>query len=161
MFDEDGIAYSRTPRVIELGKLQSAVQRSIDDSFRQTLHNMICPTCPTTQPVPACAGQIQIGKTTLALDIEVWVYFESSATGRLERFEGAANISGDIIINTPELALTTSYEVWVTLRPESVITRRVELTLNQGVTAIQTDCYLLRWSNSQAGDYPFAEIVLA
>ena len=122
---------------------------------------MTCNTCPTTQPVPACAGQIQIGKTGLDLDIEVWVYFESSATGRLERFEGVVNNSGDVIIDTPELALTTSYEVWVTLRPESVITRRVELTLNQGVTPVQTDCYILRWSNSQDGDYTFAEIVLA
>lgn len=120
---------------------------------------MNCQSCIKAKPAQKCATQLQIGTTTL-LTTDVYVYFESTATLRLDRYEATTDGSGVVVIDTPEVSLQTSYTVYVTDRADTDQNNRATLTLDLDGTPTETDCYLLRFVNPQAGDYPLIEIVL-
>jgi len=120
---------------------------------------MACNTCPIAKPVPACATDLEIATTSL-ISTDVYVYFRSTSTGRLERFEATTDLSGVITLPTPELALNTSYEVYATDQIDTDQSNRIVLTLDLDGTDTEVECYLLRFDNPQAGDFPLITVVL-
>lgn len=120
---------------------------------------MACETCPKAKPAQKCATQLQIAETAL-LTTGVYVYFKSTATGRIDRYEATTDGLGIIVVNTPEVSTTTSYTVYVTEQTDTDQNNRVTLTLDLDGTPTETDCYLLRFENPQSGDYPIIKIVL-
>ena len=120
---------------------------------------MTCKTCPKAKPAQKCAAQLQIATTTL-LSTAVYVYLESTSTGRIDRYAATTDGAGIVVIDTPEVATNSSYTIYVTDQTDTDQNNRATMTLDLDGTPTETDCYLLTFNNPQAGDYPLIEIVL-
>ena len=120
---------------------------------------MSCDVCPVVNQVPACATSLDVGEVSTIED--VYVYFKNQATGRESRFASTPDGSGNVIIPTPVLSLTTSYRVWITEQSDTDQVDGEEITLDLDGTPTIVNCYLLRFMNPQSGDYPLIEVVLS
>ncbi|MHA1288942.1 hypothetical protein DRO66_09910 [Candidatus Bathyarchaeota archaeon] len=120
---------------------------------------MSCDICPSTNRIPACATLVDVGEVDTTED--VYVYFVNQATGRQNRYEGTPDVSGNVIIDVPVLALNTSYKVWITEQISTDQDGGEDITLDDNGTPTVVSCYLFRFMNPQQGDYPLVEVVLS
>jgi len=118
---------------------------------------MSCDNCRSTLRVPQCADNLIMG--TVATVNPVYVYFESIGTQRLNRYE-ATPVAGIVTINTPELAAHTSYKIWITEQSSEQQSEGLTITLPEDGGTTDVDCYLLRFSKPQAGNYTTIRVEL-
>lgn len=108
--------------------------------------------------MPACAVDLIVGNTLVAND--VFVYFRNNGTGRIDMYQSEIQTDGDIVIATPELALNSSYEVWVSETDSTSPNEGMPIELDQNGVATTVTCYTLRFTNAQLGDYDIVEVKL-
>jgi len=118
---------------------------------------MSCENCPKALPAPICAENLNVGEVSTANP--VYVYFESIGTGRLNRYE-ATPVAGVVVIDTPQLAINTSYRVWINEQTTETPSEGLDITLDQGAGTTVVECYLFRFTNPQQGDYTTVKVTL-
>jgi len=61
---------------------------------------------------------------------------------------------------TPELAAHTSYKIWITEQSSEQQSEGLTITLPEDGGTTDVDCYLLRFSKPQAGNYTTIRVEL-
>lgn len=79
----------------------------------------ICEICQRVKNLYTCADEITIG--VIDPEISVSVFFENSATGKINRIESESNIQGNVIFTLDFQPLADSdYKVWLQTSEENV-----------------------------------------
>ena len=119
---------------------------------------MSCENCPTTHPIPQCIDTLVVGNV-LTLE-SVYVYFKNTATGRIDMYEATPDTGGDVSIAGPELAINTSYKVWIQEQAATDQSEGVTISLDSSGVPTDVECYTVRFLNPNTQIYPLIEIVL-
>lgn len=95
---------------------------------------MACNNCSQLDEIPECTETLVLG--TIDPDTEIYIYVKNISNGYVHREETTSNGDGDITLDLTAPDSTfynpdSSYEVWATLRTESV---RLDITYAYGLT---------------------------